>query len=204
MVLNQDEARRIEDAVGAAETRTSSEIVVCIRQTSGEDRGIAALIGVVILAAVAGLGAALRPDMNTYLLIALALAAGIIAFAVADWLDLGLKLLPAQLLTQEAGQAARAAFLDRGIDATPRRNAVLLFISRAERYVEILPDRGVAAAVPPQHWADIVASFRETAQQKGLVEAVCDAISRIGTVCAGPFPAGSDNPDLKPNAPVTK
>src|SRR5262245_48119133 len=70
MVLTQDEARRIEAAVGAAETRTSSEIVVCIRRTSGEDRGVAALVGVVVLAAVAGLGATLHPEMNTYLLIA--------------------------------------------------------------------------------------------------------------------------------------
>lgn len=204
MVLSQDEARRIEEAVDGAETKTSSEIVVCVRRTSGEDRGVAALVGVVVLAAVTGLGAALRPEMNAYLLIALALAAGIIAFAASDWFDLGLKLLPAQLLTKEARQAARAAFLDRGIDATPQRNAVLLFISRAERYVEILPDRGLAAVVPQQRWTSIVTSFQEAARQKSLVEATCDAIAQIGAVCAGPFPADSNNPDLISNKPVTE
>lgn len=203
MALNQDEARRIEEAVSTAEAKTSSEIVVCIRRTSGEDRGVAALVGVAVLAAVAGLIATLWPEMNTYLLIGLALAAGVIAFTAADWFDLGLKLLPAQLLTQESGQAARAAFLDRRIDATPERNAVLLFISRAERYVEILPDRGLAAAVPAQRWINIVASFQEMARRKGMVEAVCDTVGRIGAVCAGPFPADADNPDLISNKPVT-
>lgn len=203
MTLNQDEARRIEEAIGAAEARTSSEIVVCIRPSSGEDRGVAALIGVVVLAAVAGAGAALYPEMNTYLLIVLALAVGIVTFAAVDWFDLGLKLLPTHLLTKEAGQAARAAFLDRGIDATPQRNAVLLFISRAERYVEILPDRALAAAVPAERWAGIVASFREAARQTGMIQAACDAVTAIGAICAGPFPADAVNPDLIANKPIT-
>jgi len=106
-------------------------------------------------------------------------------------------------VAEDARRAARTVFLDRGLDTTPQRNAVLLFISRAERYVEILPDRGLAAAVPAQRWANIVTSFQEMARRKGMAEAAADAIDRIGAVCAGPFPAGADNPDLIPNKPLT-
>lgn len=203
-MLKQEETKQIEEAIRAAEAKTGSEIVISIRQSSGEDRGIAALAGVLALALVGGLGEALWPEISTYLLLAGALAAGIGVFLLADWLDLGLKLLPARLLTQAAWRAARVAFLDHGLDATPQRNAVLLFVSRAERYVEILPDRGLAAAVPPQRWSNIVSAFGEIARRRGMVEAVIETIGRIGAVCAGPFPADAGNPDLIPNKPVTE
>jgi putative membrane protein len=195
MSLKQEDAHRIEQVIQAAEAKTSSEIVVCVRRTSGEDRGIAALVGVVILALASGLGEALWPEVDIFRLLAGSLAAGIGAFLLADWLDLGLKLLPARLVAQDARRTARAMFLDRGLDATPERNAVLLFISRAERYVEILPDRGLAAQVPAQRWAEIVTSFQATARQKGMADAAADAICKIGDVCAAVFPAGGTNPN---------
>lgn len=203
-MLNQKDSRQIEQAVSSAEALTSTEITICIRRASGQDRGMAALVGAIVLAAIAGAGTALYPEMNIYALMALALAAGVLMFAIVDWFDLGLRLLPAHLLIKEARRAARAMFLDHGIDTTPQRNAVLLFVSRAERYVEILPDRGLAAAVPAECWADIVMSFQETARQRNVVGAVCDAVAAIGAACAGPFPASADNPDLISNKPITE
>lgn len=203
-MLKQEEARQIEQAIRAAEAKTSSEIVVSIRHSSGEDRGMAALVGVVALALVGGLGEVSWPEMNTYVLLAAALAAGIGGFLLADWLDLGLRLLPARLLTQGARQVARAVFLDHGLDATPERNAVLLFISRAERYVEILPDRALAERVAPERWAEIIAEFRATARRSGLAEAAAGAIARIGALAAVAFPAAAGNPDRAANRPITE
>ena len=203
-MLKQEEDLQIEQAIQSAEAKTSSEIAVCMLHASGEDRGIAALVGLVALAIAGGLGEFLRPEINIYLVFAAALAAGIAVFLLVDYFDLGLKLLPAHLVAHDARLKARAVFLDHGLDATPQRNAVLLFISRAERYVEILPDRGLAAAVPAQRWANVVAAFQETARRKGTVEAVADAVGQIGAVCAGPFPVAGDNPDLIYNQPVTE
>jgi putative membrane protein len=203
-MLKQEEVLQIEQAVQSAEAKTSSEIAVCMLRASGEDRGIAALVGLVVLAVVGGLGEFLWPETNTYLLFAAALAVGIGAFFLADLFDLGLNLLPAYLVAEDARRTARAMFLDRALDATPERNAVLLFVSRAERYVEILPDRGLAAQVPVQRWTDMVTSFQATAREKGMVEAAVATIARIGETCAHPFPANGMNPDPISNKPVTK
>jgi putative membrane protein len=201
-MLKQEDVLRIEQAIQSTEVRTSSEIAVCMLRASGDDRGIAALAGVLVLAVAGGLGGFLWPEISIYGLFAVALAVGIVVFLLVDCFDLGLKLLPAHSVAQDARRSARAVFLDRGLDTTPQRNAVLLFISRAERYVEILPDRGLAAAVPPQRWANIVTSFQEVARQKGMAEAAADAVIRIGAVCAGPFPVDAANPDLISNRPI--
>ncbi|HWA46916.1 MAG TPA: hypothetical protein VG742_01515 [Dongiaceae bacterium] len=203
-MLKQEDVLRIEQAIQLVEAKTGSEIAVCMLRASGEDRGVAALVGVVALAIAGGLGGFLWPEINIYLLFAAALAVGIATFLLVDGFDLGLKLVPAHLLTQDARRTARAIFLDRGLDATPQRNAALLFISRAERYVEVLPDRALAAVVPAERWTGIVASFREAARQKGMIEAACDAVAEIGAVCAGPFPAVAGNPDLISNKPLTE
>ncbi|MET0580379.1 MAG: TPM domain-containing protein [Pseudoxanthomonas sp.] len=202
-MLKPEEAQLIEQAIQAVERKTSCEIVVCMRDSSGEDRGTAAMAAVLALLLVLAVASAFWPDIDLLVPVGVGLALAIGAYFIWDYLDLGLKLLPARLVAEDARRAARTVFLDRGLDTTPQRNAVLLFISRAERYVEILPDRGLAAAVPAQRWANIVTSFQEMARRKGMAEAAADAIDRIGAVCAGPFPAGADNPDLIPNKPLT-
>jgi putative membrane protein len=203
-MLSTNEADRIERAIRGAETATNAEIVVCIRKSSGEDRGIAAMAGALVLLLVVGLFETIHPEIHLFISVAVAFVLALAAFLACDGLDLGLKLLPARLVARDARRAARETFLDRGLDATPQRNAVLLFISRAERYVEILPDRGLVATVPQQRWADIVASFKEGVRQKGMVDAAADAIAQIGTACAGPFPADANNPDLLANKPLTE
>jgi putative membrane protein len=110
--------------------------------------------------------------------------------------------LPARLLVKDARRAARAIFLDSGLDNTPERNAIMLFVSRAERYVEILPDRAAAAAIEPAHWSAIVDGFRQAARKGDLGEAVADAVAAIGRICAVHFPASGANPDRVSNQPI--
>lgn len=200
-MLEQQAADLIAQAVKDAEVRTSSEIVVCIRDSSGEDRGVAALVGLMALVLAQVLASFLVPEAGFLPLLAFSLGAGIAAFLLSDWLDLGLKLLPPRMVMDAARDAARAAFLDRGVDNTPGRNAVLLFVSRAERYVEILPDRGLADAVPAQRWRNITEKFTVNAGRDGMVPAVAAAVAELGAVCAGPFPAAKENPDILPDRP---
>lgn len=201
-MLKASEAEAIERAIRAAEGKTSAEIVVCLRRASGEDRGVAAFAGLCALVLMFGAIDIIDPALNRDILLAAALGAAVALFLFFDRFDLGLKFLPARMLTGYARRAARAVFLDHGLDATPQRNAVLLFVSRAERYVEILPDRGLAAAVPAQRWANIVSAFQAQAAKQGMVPAVTEAVTAIGAICAGPFPAGARNPDLVPNRPI--
>jgi putative membrane protein len=201
-MLTQDQSRRIEQAVQAAEATTSSEIAVCVRRASGDDRFMAAAIGAVVFIAIGTIGPAVWWNYDRLVWLGVALVAAILAYWLCDRFDLGLRCLPARLLIKDARRTARAVFLNRGLDTTPERNAVLLFVSRAERYVEILPDRAAAAAIAPAHWSVIVDGFREAARKGDLGEAVAGAVAAIGKVCAVHFPASAGNPDRVSNRPI--
>ena len=198
-MLTSEQAGKIELAVSEAEAGTSSEIAVCVLRAAGDDRGLAAIAGAIAFAAVDALGTSLFWNIPPLVWLGIALVAAIIVFLVFDRFDLGLRLLPTRLLVKDARRAARAVFLDQGLDAIAERNAVLLFVARAERYVEILPDRAAAAAIDPARWVEIVEAFRQQARSADIGDAVAGAVAKIGTLCAAPFPAGADNPDSAPN-----
>jgi len=201
-MLTEEHARRIEQAVKAAEAATSSEIAVCVLAASGDDRGMAAIAGVIIFAAIQGGAPILWWGLDPLILTGAATVAAILVFWLCDRFDLGLRCLPARLLVKDARRAARAVFLDHGLDNTPGRNAVLLFVSRAERYVEILADRAAAAAIEPAQWNGIVDEFRQRMRNVDTGEAVAGAVAAIGKLCAAHFPASGDNPDRVPDRPI--
>jgi putative membrane protein len=201
-MLNKDQSLRIEQAVQAAETATSAEIAVCVRRASGDDRFLAAIIGAVVFIAIDTIGPAIWWNYDRLAWLGVALIAAILVFWLCDRFDFGLRCLPAKLLVKDARRTARATFLDSGLDNTPERNAVLLFVSRAEHYVEILPDRAAAAAIDPAHWNAIVDGFRQAARKGDLGEAVAGAVAAIGQICAVHFPASGANPDRVSNQPI--
>lgn len=201
-MLSKQQADRIASAVRDAEAHTSSEIAVGIVPSSGDDRGIAAVVGALIFALVASVAPTIWWNIDRLIWTGIALVAGILVFWLCDRFDLGLRCLPARLLVKDARRVARAIFLDHGLDNTPERNAVLLFVSRAERYVEILPDRAAAAAIEPTRWSTIVEEFRQAARKGDLGEAVAGAVAAIGVVCAVHFPASGANPDRVSNQAI--
>ncbi len=201
-MLSQTQASRIEVAVREAEAATSAEIAVCILPSSGDDRGLAAIAGALAFAAIQFIGPAIRSGLDPLIWLGVAIAAAVLAFWLCNRFDLGLRCLPARLLIKDARRAARAAFLDHGLDNSPERNAVLLFVSRAERYVEILPDRAAAAAIGPRHWGGIVEEFRHSMRNADLGEAVAGSVAKIGALCAAHFPAAAGDPDRVPNQPI--
>ena len=202
VALSKEQADRIEAAVKEAETATSSEIAVCVLDSAGDDRGMAAIAGVVVFAAIQNGVPILWWGLDPLVLTALAIVAAILAFGLFDRFDLGLRCLPARLLVKDARRAARAVFLDHGLDDTPDRNAILLFVSRAERYVEILADRAAATAIEPAQWNAVVDEFRTRMHGGDLGEVVAGAVAKIGAACAAHFPASAANPDRVPNRPI--
>jgi putative membrane protein len=202
VTLSKQQADRIEAAVKEAEAHTSAEIAVSVLPSSCDHRGIAAVAGALAFGLVSGIGPTIWWNLDRLVWTGIAVVAAIVVFWLCDRFDLGLRCLPARLLMKDARRAARAIFLDNALDNTPGRNAVLLFISRAEHYVEILPDRAAAAAIGPEQWSGIVDEFRRQMHKADLGEAVAGAVVAIGRLCAAHFPAAAADPDHVSNRPI--
>ena len=100
-----------------------------------------------------------------------------------------------------AGQAPRERALDvfsaLRVWDTERNNGVLIYVLLADRDVEIVADRGVAALVAPAEWqsicAEIEAAFREEKFEQGSLAAIRAVTDRL----TSHFPAsGADRNEL--------
>ncbi len=109
--------------------------------------------------------------------------AGEIRFVVEAALD-----VPALLNDQAPRERALEVFSQLRVWDTEHNNGVLVYLLLADRDVEIVADRGIAARLPPSAWEDICrdmeAAFREGRYEAGVV----NGIAAIGRHLAASFP----------------
>ena len=104
------------------------------------------------------------------------------------------------------GQSPRAraeeVFSQLRVWDTADNSGVLLYINWADRDIEIVADRGIAAKVAQEQWESICrgieAQFRAWHFEDGMLEGIRD----ITALLAQHFPAGRDNPDELANRPL--
>ena len=130
------------------------------------------------------------------------LAAFIVSAAVFSLPAIRFRVVPNQAMRERAHVEAMRQFLAQGMHLTEHRTGVLVFVSVAEHYAEIVADSGINAKVAPAVWQDAVnaavAAIREGRIGDGLVAAV----ERCGAVLAEHFPPGAINRDEVPNKVV--
>lgn len=107
-------------------------------------------------------------------------------------------------LWADMGSRERALelFASLGVWDTAENTGVLLYVLLADHKVEIVADRGISAKVAPSEWQSIVAAmqaaFREGRFEKGAV----DGVLAVSALLERHFPAGTENANELPDAPV--
>ena len=128
---------------------------------------------------------------------------GEVAFAIENALS------PGQVWHGTTGrERALQVFADLRVWDTEANNGVLIYVLLADRDIEIVADRGLAARVAPAEW-EAVAQAMEAEFRAGRFEAgTLAGIARVGEILAEHDPAGGpasplgDNPDELANRPV--
>ena len=103
---------------------------------------------------------------------------------------------------QSSRERAREVFAHLGVWNTHENNGVLIYVLLADRRVEILADRGIAARVADGEWAAICSMmeshFREARFEAGALAGI-DATS---TLLAKHFPAQGARPNELEDRPA--
>jgi len=99
------------------------------------------------------------------------------------------RLIPRAVRNWRACNLARRQFIELNLHHTEADTGVLIFVSEAERYVEILVDRGIASRIDNAAWETIVAAFTERVKQ-GRVRRGFPRLHRVGWRAAGTACAG--------------
>jgi len=85
---------------------------------------------------------------------------------------------------------------------TEANSGVLLYLQLAERKIEIVADRGIAARVPAEEWQSLCLAFAQDMQTTAPDRAVLNCLARINDLLALHFPAEPGNAQELPNEPV--
>ncbi len=195
----QDHAR-VTAAIGAAEKRTDGEIYCVLAHASDGYFFPAALVAVLgILLAGLVLGFALEAWWLSIRLTHFA-AAQLLAAAAALLLlwampSLRIRLVPHRLRFEAAHANASRQFLAHNIHLTRSRTGVLIFVSLAERYAEVVADSGIDERVGQSVWDDAVQGLTQSAADGRIADGFVKAIETVGAVLSEHFPVSPGDTD---------
>lgn len=196
--LSDHDHERIAEAIRAAEATTSGEIYcVVAKRSDGYFFSAAMIVTVSILCISLGVAFLIETSWMTMRL-PLFVAAQLLALASALLLvyalpGLRIALAPRRWQYMRAHDNALKQFLSRNVHLTANRTGVLIFVSLAERYAEIVADAGIDAKVPQDMWDSIVAGLIDDARHDRLADGFVTAIAAVGALLAEHFPVLADN-----------
>ncbi len=192
------EEKHISNAISAAEKQTSGEILAVVATQSDSYLYVPFL--------VASLVALLVPWPLIYLtwhpvqyiyMVQLLVFAGIVALLLPG--GNRLWFVPASLKRRHAHRRAVEQFLVQNLHTTDGRTGVLIFVSLAERYAEIVADKAIHAKVADGTWQTIVDQLTADLSEDKAAQGFVTAIKACGSHLAKHFPPGSANTNELPN-----
>ena len=199
MISDADKAK-INDAIRAAESKTSGELYCVLAQNAGGYRlvPIAWAAALALLVPWPLIASTTWSAMTVYVIQLVVFGATAIGLS-----QRGIRFLvvPGRTKRERAHAAAMRQFWAHGMHKTQKRTGVLIFAAVAERYVEIIADAGINAKVSQEVWDAAVASLVSAIKAGRPGDGFVAAIEQCGAVLAQHFPVepGSVNPDELPD-----
>ena len=197
-LFTSNEEKRIADAITAAERTTSGEIVAVIALQSDSYLYMPFLI--------ASLVALLVPWPLIYLtwksmqwvyLIQLLVFAAIVGVLLLG--NNRLWFVPASVKKLHAHRRAMEQFVVQNLHTSEGHTGVLIFVSFAERYAEIIADKLIHAKVPDGTWQTIVDQLTADLASNETADGFVRAIDTCGQHLALHFPPGTRKANEQPN-----
>ena len=158
-LLTQEQQRQVEEAVTRAELRTDAEIVTVLAPRADDYSYIPLLWASLIALVLPAVVHLLNSGLATYTLLMLQWACFVFLSLIFRIPAITTRLIPPRVRHWRASNLARRQFLEQKLHHTAGRTGVLIFVSEAERYVEILVDEGISRHLDDSDWGTIVSDF---------------------------------------------
>ena len=158
-LLTQEQKRQVEEAVTRAEQRTDAEIVTVLAPRADDYSYIPLLWASLIALVIPALVHFINSEMTIYTLLMVQWATFVFLSLIFRIPVLTTFLIPARVRHWRASNLARRQFLEQKLHHTQGRTGVLIFVSEAERYVEIIVDEGISQRLDNSDWGTIVSDF---------------------------------------------
>ena len=198
MQLSAADRQRIEEATRLAEQQTSGEIVTVMAQQSDSYQFIPVLWAT-LAALFVPMPLILATGLSAHVIYFIQLSVFALLFLCLRWPALRLAVTPRAIKRLRAHRLAMEQFLAQNIHMTDQRTGVLIFLSVAERYIEVIADEGIYKKVDRRVWDETVDIMSAHIRKGQVADGFVDAISSCGRILARHFPPGSATADELPN-----
>jgi putative membrane protein len=196
--ISDEDQVRIGQAIVAAERKTSGEIVTVL---SGES---ASYLHVPFLwAALIALIVPWPLIYFTWLPVQTIYVVQLAVFLLILLLTLPRRvryaLVPQSVKQERAHRRAIEQFLVQNLHTTAGRTGILIYVSVAERYAEIIADTGIDAKVEKGTWQSIIDELTADIGSGEAGQGFVRAVEKSGDLLARHFPPGTRDPNELPN-----
>lgn len=219
-MFSEDDRKRINAAVAAAEKKTAAEIVPVVAGSSGRyDRaedicglwlGLMLMVAVWILlpSPVREPGSWGGLDLIWYpvCLIAAVVVGFVGGVVLANLVPPFRRIFtPAQQMRDEVSLRSRQTFFDHRVHHTAGSGGVLLYVSLFEHQASVVADQKVVDILGQERIDELCRNFtaRFKNSEASIVDALCETAGEIGDLLAEPYPAAADDVNELPDALVT-
>jgi len=181
-LLSTEEKTKVGDAITAAEKLTDAELVTILVRQSDDYRYIPTL-----WAAIAALFSPGLIALTPYWLELWEIISGqIIVFILLALLlripSITFRLIPKTVRQWRSSNMARRQFLENNLHHTVNELGILIFVSEAEHYVEIIVDRGISQHVDNSEWQTIVYTLTQQVKQGQTLNGFLNCISSCSDI----------------------
>jgi len=191
-------------AIRAIESATAAEVVVAVRARSGHYRHTDYLVGFALsFAALLVFLFDTHEFEIDWMPVDTLVAFGLGTLLSAGVAPLRRALTSRKLMRANVATAAHAAFVELKIARTSARSGILVFVSKFERRVEVVPDIGVDPVVLGPAFADAVKALDVALRSRPSFPKFLDALRSLGPVLGKAMPRVEGDVNELPDEPST-
>ena len=214
--IARDDCQRINEAVAAAESRTSAEIVPVVVAVSGRYDRPEDIVGLWFAAASLTLAWSFLPEHPrpgdwgslpswAHLLVLIASMVGgfVVGAAIGarvDWLRH--LFTPARQMRDEVQSRARQVFFDSRVHHTSGKTGLLIYVSLFERMAAVLADDAVIERLGQSALDELRDQLTAALRTRSLDEALCATLDMVGQRLAAVLPRAEGDVNELPDALV--
>lgn len=195
-LLTLSEQQQVAEAIERIERDTDAELVTVLAEQADDYHYIPLLWAGLIALVVPGGLLFFTAAMSAWQLLLVQWATFIVLALVFRLPGLTTRLIPRQVRHWRACNLARRQFVECNLHHTEGDTGILIFVSVAERYVEILVDRGIASRIDNSAWESIIETFTEQVRQGQVLEGFLICIEACGALLKEHVPSTHERNEL--------
>jgi putative membrane protein len=179
-LLTEHEQRKVAEAIARVERDTDADLVTVLAARADDYVYVPLLWASLLALVLPGIVHYLTGWLTLHSLLLVQWITFIVLCLVLRIPKITTYLVPRSVRHWRASNLARRQFLEQNLHHTVGSTGILIFVSEAERYVEILVDEGISSRLDNSHWDAIVAAFTRQVRQGQTLQGFVTCVEACG------------------------